>query len=126
MMPITYEIDREKRLMTSRAAGRITSAELFDYLEAIIKDPANVDCDELVVLDDVDTDAISSADVRTAAQRAASLSRDTDFRVAVVAPRDADFGMFRMFQAFRELGEDRMAVFRDIQDACDWLGVKVP
>jgi hypothetical protein len=125
-MPILYEVDRDARLMTTRASGRVTPAMLFEYLDAIIADPANEQCDELMILDDIDIESISSADVRALAQRASELSQDEKFRFAVVAARDADFGMVRMFQAFRELDEHRMSVFRTLEAACSWLGVKVP
>jgi hypothetical protein len=125
-MPIQYEVDRAAMLMTTRATGRITPAMLFEYLDAIIADPTNDQCDELMIFDDVDIDAISSADVRALAHRSAELSQDDKFRVAVVAARDADFGMVRMFQAFRELDEQRMAVFRTLEAACQWLGVDLP
>lgn len=125
-MPITYEIDREKGLMVTRASGTISASDFFEYVDTILADPANEQCDELLILEEIDVEQISAGDIRGAARRSANLSRDDDFRVAVVAPGDADFGLSRMFQAFRELGDERMAVFRSIQDACDWLGVKVP
>jgi len=110
--------------MITRFRGRIDRQETSAYLDAILADPANDDCDELIILEDVDMDEIGSSDVRSLARRAAELSRDDRFRVCVVAPRDADFGMWRMFQSFRNLGDDRMAVFRNLRDACDWLGTK--
>lgn len=125
-MPITYQIDREKGLTITHASGRITANEFLGYVDMLLADPSNEQCDELLILDQIDINDISSSDVRAAAQRSANLSRDTEFRVAVVAPSDADFGMSRMFQAFRELGDDRMDIFRELQEACDWLGVKVP
>ena len=125
-MPITYEVDRASRLMVTRIGGRITPAEAFAYLDQIIADPDNEQCDELMILDDVDLSGIGATDVRALARRASELTQDDQFRVAIVAPRDADFGVWRMFQTFRDLGDQRMAVFRRIEQACDWLGVKVP
>jgi hypothetical protein len=125
-MPITYEVDRASRLMVTRIGGRITPAEAFAYLDQIIADPDNDQCDELMILDDVDLSGIGAADIRALARRASELTQDDQFRVAVVAPRDADFGVWRMFQTFRDLGDHRMAVFRRIEEACDWLGVKAP
>lgn len=112
--------------MVTRIGGRITPAEAFSYLDQIIADPENEQCDELMILDDVDLSGITATDVRALARRASELSQDDQFRVAVVAPHDADFGVWRMFQTFRDLGDQRMAVFRRIEEACDWLGVKVP
>lgn len=125
-MPITYVIDRDAKLMTTRASGLITPAALFEYLDAIIDDPANVHCDELMILEDVDIDAISAADIRALARRSAELSQDDQFRVAIVASRDADFGMARMFQTLRELGDKRMSVFRTLEAAREWLGATPP
>jgi len=123
-MPITYEIDRRSLLMVTHMTGQITSSEAFDYLDAIVADPENDQCDELIILEDVDFESITSSDVRSLARRASENSHDDQFRVAVVAPRDADFGIWRMFQSLRDLGENRMAVFRDIDDAREWLGIK--
>lgn len=41
-------------------------------------------------------------------------------RVAFVTGRDADFGMARMFQAFRENSVTRFQVFRDLDEAVAW------
>ena len=124
-MPIQYEVDRDKRLLITRATGDLSPDDLFSYLDRLIADPEAEECDELYVFQNVDLSQVSAADVRTLARRATELSRPEGYRVAFVAPRDADFGMVRMYQAFRELGEERMAVFRTLDEACDWLGVKV-
>ena len=126
-MPITYEVDRETRLLVTHIDGSITAKDLLEYIDAIISDDATTGCDELMIVGDADADAIAASDVRAAARRATDMSSaDDGFRCAVVAARDADFGLFRMFQVFRDLGEERMAVFRTVDQACEWLGVKVP
>jgi len=123
-MPITYQLDRQNRLMVTRMSGRIEREEAFAYLDAILADPGNESCDELIVLEEVDLDAIGADDIRALARHASAGSRDEIFRVAVVAPRDADFGIWRMFQSLRDLGDHRMAVFRSLEEARVWLGAE--
>ena len=41
-------------------------------------------------------------------------------RVAIVAGTDADFGMARMFEAFREDFSTQVRVFRDYEEAVGW------
>jgi hypothetical protein len=45
-------------------------------------------------------------------------------RRAFVAPEDEEFGMARMFAALRELrGETEIGVFRNLEEAMDWVSV---
>ena len=44
-------------------------------------------------------------------------------RVAFVTPRDADFGMARMFEVFREDPRTEFRVFRSYEDAVQWAGL---
>jgi len=40
--------------------------------------------------------------------------------MAFFAPRDADFGMARMFEVFRDDSETSFRVFRDYEEALLW------
>ena len=44
-----------------------------------------------------------------------------DIRVAFVVSRDAEFGLVRMFEVFREAPNARTSVFRDRDAALRWL-----
>ena len=100
-MPIQYEVDRDKRLLITHATGNLSPDDLFSYLDRLIADPEAEDCDELYVFQNVDLSEVSAADVRTLARRATELSRPEGFRVAFVAPRDADFGLVRAWKGDR-------------------------
>jgi len=44
-------------------------------------------------------------------------------RVAFVTPRDADFGLARMFGVFREDPRTEFRVFRDCEEALSWARI---
>ncbi len=47
-------------------------------------------------------------------------------RLAFIVPGDADFGMARMFEVFREAPGTALRVFRDADAARDWLSTGDP
>jgi hypothetical protein len=47
-------------------------------------------------------------------------------RRAFVASQDVFFGMYRMYQILTDSSDIRVGVFRDIEEACEWLGIRVP
>jgi len=122
-MSIEYTVDRARELMVTVAEGRMSVDEVRRFVVEIVEDPATDGCDELVILRDVDLQDISSDDVRGLAQHSTEITRSQDFKTAVVAPRDADFGLFRMYEAFRNRPEGMIAVFRNVEEAMVWLGV---
>jgi hypothetical protein len=64
---------------------------------------------------------LSSADVRETALFVLERQPDTPpARVAFVTGRDVDFGMARVFEAFRDDARTDFAVFRDYDEALDW------
>jgi len=42
-------------------------------------------------------------------------------KLAIIADRDAAYGMARMYQSLRDDGPDRIRVFRDEADAWSWI-----
>ena len=46
-------------------------------------------------------------------------------KTAIVAPRDVDYGISRMHQAYMADFPWEFEVFRSIDDACGWLGVEL-
>lgn len=123
-MSLEYRSDRASGLTVTVAEGRITVDDVRRYIEDIVADPTTNDCDELVVLRDVDLKEFSGHDVRDLAQHASKISPEQAFRTAIVAPCDADFGLLRMFEVFRNRPEGKLVVFRDLGSAQAWLGLE--
>ncbi len=63
---------------------------------------------------------LSTAEVR----EGASIARGYDYqpsRIAVVAPGSITYGISRIFKVFRESEETEFSVFRELDEARDWL-----
>jgi hypothetical protein len=115
-----YEIDKERRLITSTASGIITLEEVWAHQEKLDKDP---DFDpsfaQLLDVTQVTKLKLSSEDVRRVAE---SNTFSTNPRLAIVATSSLVYGMARMFQIFREMkGEEKTRVFRDRDEAVAWV-----
>jgi hypothetical protein len=115
-----YEIDKERRLITSTASGVITLPEIWAHQEKLDKDP---DFDpsfaQLLDVTQVTKLKLSSEDVRRVAE---SNTLSSNPRLAIVATSSLVYGMARMFQIFREMkGEEKTRVFRDRDEALAWV-----
>jgi hypothetical protein len=115
-----YEIDKERRLVTSTASGVITLPQVWAHQEKLLKDP---DFDpsfaQLLDVTRVTKVELSSEDVRRVAE---SNTLSSNPRLAIVATSAFVYGLARMFQIFREMtGEEGIRVFRDRDEALAWV-----
>jgi hypothetical protein len=119
-MPITYEIDRA--LIRTRCVGDVTLIEVLEHFRTLERDlnrPDRLD----VFLDMREmTSSPSAAEIRAASGGVASVQGTVAFGVcAVVAQRDALFGLSRMFGVFVEPFFRVIRVFRIATEAEAWL-----
>ena len=123
-MAITTQLDPDNGLRIHVLTGRLTYAEVRDTLEELYDrqdfDPA---MNALWDLREAVTTEFSSDDVRKIAQLAGGRRPSgVSPRVALVASRDADFGMARMYEAQEdEVSPGHIRVFRDIEEATTWV-----
>jgi len=118
-MPISYDIDKKQRLVTSRLCEVVTNDEVDDHNRRLRTDP---DFDpgyrQLIDLSGITEIRITTPKVTAAAQ-------DQYFtpgtRRAFVATTDATFGMARMFALRAEASGQTVEVFRDRKQAEEWL-----
>jgi hypothetical protein len=121
-MPVTYQIDTANGIVRTRCVGAVTLEEVLGHFRDLTRDP---DCPRrLDVLLDLsqETSLPESQDMRIVAYEISRVRERVAFGTcAVVACRDALFGMLRMFQVFTEevFGESR--VFRSLPEAEAWL-----
>ena len=120
-MPATYEIDRQRRLITSRLWGPVTDREVFEHNEKLRGDPDfDPTYQQLVDLTEVTEVVVSTSMIN-------ETSLDQFFepgtRRAMVAVDDAVYGMARMFALRAESVGQTIEIFRDSQKARDWLGI---
>jgi hypothetical protein len=127
-VPIEYQIDHTRRLVTARALGQLTDAEVFDYQRDVWSRPDVVGYNELVDMTEVETIALPSPDrVRDLADVSAAMdSAPSESKFAIVAPQNIAFGLGRMYEVYRGLNPrstKRVGVFRTRAEALAFLGL---
>lgn len=119
-MPATYEIDKERRLVITTVFEQLTVADALAHQEQLSKDPDfDPGYSQLIDLTRADVSEIAATDVRRIAER--NIYSPESLRAIVVSSNVA-YGLGRMFETLREsAGENGIRVFRDLDEAVDWL-----
>jgi hypothetical protein len=120
---VQYQIDRADRRITTRAFADVTIEEVLAHFDELSADPT-YEPELDVLLDLVDCETLPGIDeVRSAAGRVtADLSSLRFGRLAVVVVSDALFGMVRMFHTLSEVAFSDAQIFKDRDQALQWLG----
>ena len=115
-MPADYQIDTSRRRIHTRLSGRLTDEELVAMEARLRLDPAYVaDHDHLIDTSDVTELALTGAGLRHIVQVTPNGTGCAGRRV-IVAPRDAVYGMARMFQSLRD-DPSELYVVRSLAEA---------
>jgi hypothetical protein len=123
-MPVTYHIDKKKGFIRTRCFGDLTLDEVLDHFQELERDP---DCpDRLDVLLDLSELELASIpevnELRTVSYQIGAIREKVRFNAcAIVACKDALFGMMRMFEIFAEEQFRMTCVFRAVGEAEAWL-----
>ena len=121
-MPAVYRIDTSIPMIFSRAHGEITEADVLDHARRLSADADfQPGYNQLVDLLDITKIILSVADMHVIARRTAIFNEQS--RRAIIARKDAVYGMARMYQMLRDEGPEEIMVFRDMPDARRWLGL---
>ncbi len=123
-MPIDYSIDHDHRLVSVRAWGVLTDAELTAHAERFTSDPqATLGYDQLADFREVeDFDAVSAEAVRAGARSLNAFEQDAHgVRLAILATEAAAFGLSRLYELERGDSPVEIRVFRDEEEARSWL-----
>ena len=121
-MPVTYRIDTPAKTITTTCIGPVKLPDILDHFRELERDPA---CSgQLDVLLDVsEAEALPQTTQLSAVSGAVSMIREkVQFRFcAIVASRDAMFGMMRIFEVFAGRFFRAIRVFRNASEAEEWL-----
>ena len=126
-MPIDFDIDHERRLVTARARGTLTHDDVLRYQLGVWGRAEVAGYDELVDVSGVEDIALPSME---AVPRLASLSARMDppgpekSKLAIVAPDDFAFALGRRYETFRGLdprSTKEARVFRTMAEALAYL-----
>lgn len=124
LMPYTYVIHKERRLVVSTASGRVTFAEITAHLDQVVREP-----DFHPTFNHfIDWTAATSLDI--SADEAQAIAKRRDFappsRRAFLATAPSIYGMLRLTLTHHEMSGARelTCVFYDRKKALAWLGLE--
>jgi hypothetical protein len=120
-LPISYDIDKKRRLVTSRLWEVVTNEEVDDHNRRLRTDPEfDPDYRQLIDLSGI-------TEIRITTPKVTAAAHDQYFtpgtRRAFFARTDATFGMARMFATHAESSGQTIEVFRDRRKAEEWLSL---
>lgn len=121
-MPVTYSIDTTRRLICTVCARPLTFSQVLDHFRELKEDPAcSGRLDVLLNVSDVDL-VPESYQIGAVAAAVLSIRDKVQFGAcAVVASRDAMFGMMRVFEVRAGDHFAAIHVFRETAEAEMWL-----
>lgn len=123
MSNITLEVYEEKDLAIFTAEGSITVQDVCDSIDSYYSGPIM----SLILWDATRLDLApwQKDDILSAVRKVKAYSHlRVGGRSALVFPRDLNFGLAKMFQAYSEVDnlQIEVEVFRNIEEAIEWLG----
>jgi hypothetical protein len=122
VMPVTYRIDTERRIIHTACARPLTFAQVMDHFRELSEDPACAGRLD-VLLDVTDVDMLpDSSQLGAVGAALGTIRKKVRFGVCgIIAPSDAMFGMMRIFEVKAGDYFDATRVFRKAADAEAWL-----
>jgi hypothetical protein len=120
-VPVSYRIDRERRIVFTEASGVLTDSDVLGFEQKLQDDPEfEPDFRQLADCRAIDEVGVTREGVEEASSRS-PFSRGS--RRALVVGSDVAFGMARMFENLRHETRDEIRVFREAEEARRWLGL---
>jgi hypothetical protein len=127
VVPVTYQIDATRRLIHTICSRPLTFSEVVEHFRTLKDDPAcagHLD----VLLDVSEVDALpASNQLAAVGVELAGVRAKVEFgKLAIIATRDAMFGMMRMFEIPAGPYFRAIRVFRRAAEAEVWLVSHLP
>ena len=121
-MPVSYQIDQSQGVIRTKCFGNVTFDEVINHFEILVRDPRcpnHLD----VLLDLSETTSMPKTNqLKEVSSEIGRIRKSVRFDAcAIVAGRDALFGMARMFEVFAEEHFRATRVLRTLDEAEKWL-----
>ncbi len=120
-MPLSFVIDKQRRLVTSTASGVFTYADIAGHQRQLKNNPDfDSSFDQLFDGTAVTKIELTAAEIQTVARQRLFAGGS---RQALVASNDFAYGMARMFEMYREASRTGrlVRVFNSLDAAQEWL-----
>jgi hypothetical protein len=121
-MPVTYKIDAARRLIHTTCSRPLTFTEVMEHFRTLKEDPACTGrLDVLLDVSEADSLPVSSQLGPISAELDAVRAKVQFGVCAIIATRDAMFGMMRIFEVVAGPYFRAIRVFREAAEAQAWL-----
>ena len=121
-MPVTYEIDSARKLIHTICSAPLNFTQVIEHFRVLKEDPACTGrLDVLLDVSTADTLPMSSQLGPISAELGAVRSKVQFGNCAIIAPRDAMFGMMRIFEIAAGSYFRAIRVFRTPAEAEKWM-----
>ena len=126
-MPVTYKIDTNRKLIRTKCSGDVTLQEVVDHFRQLAIDPESPEYLDVLLDLSEETSLPASGQLQSVAYEIKRIRQKVRFGLcAVVAEKDALYGMLRVFQVIAQEYFRAIGVFRTGEEAEVWLGLKKP
>lgn len=116
------KIDREKAIAIIEIRGTPKISDVRQAIEALLENPDHSDgMDEIWDFREASLTAITTKDLQTLAIYVSQYIGKLAKRTAFVVKNDLEYGIGRMWEVYAEDAPQKRQLFRDIEDAFDWL-----
>ena len=124
-MPIDYRVDSEQGILFVAVIGELDETELNDHATRMEQDPTIIpELNALVDLREARVLGLQGKAIRNLAVRFREMNLVGDgSKLAITATSDVVYGMARIYGAVRSNSKLEARVFREIDEARDWLGM---
>ena len=112
----TYRIEIKDGIVEVRFIENPDAQAICDSLD----DAAQIDPNNLRLWDFTHGANLTGQDIEKVAAHA-RIKKMQSGKVAIVAPQDLTFGLFRMYEVHRKEERIQLSVFRSIKEAREWL-----
>ncbi len=118
------EIDKDKKLAQVKAGGKVDALEIKEiFIETVAHKDWKAGFDMLCDYRNIDDFDVSTEDIDDFTEWLISIDELIgDGRCAVVASKDAVYGMSRMWEIISSDRPQEICIFRTREDAVAWLG----
>ncbi len=126
-MPISFKLYEEHELFLSKWVGEISDSDLLQsYKQLFDNEKYKPGFDEIADTRNANIAGVTSEGLMSLfimVQQNIS-GKCESFKTAVIAPKDLEFDMARIYEVFSDDSNENVMVFRSIDSALNWLGIE--
>ena len=125
-MPISYTIHADLKLLVTRYVGVVTNHEFTKVYYSILEGSEfQHGFNELVDFQEIKEWEVTAGAMENVSALVSHFYKGSSesTRTAILASRDAEYGIGRMYSAYADSDVETVKTFKDVREAMRWLGL---